>query len=336
MATSLIALKLGSTTTTIYKDGEGMVLKEPSMIAVTGSVRSREIRAVGSAAKRLVGRTSDGLQVVSPISGGVVTDSELAAAMLKQFLKQIEIRQGFIKDNVRAILCVPLGINLIERKTLEKVCYDAGISDVIMIPAIICSAVGDGIRVDTPEGRLLVNIGGGATNIAVVANNQIITGLSIAVGGSNITVAIEKLIEEKYNLRISEGSAEELTETICSLYSDSSLSGEITGVNLETKESTTINVSSNDVHVIVDHYYSKIVEAIASCIANCPPDIVKDISLTGIHLFGGGAQISGIEKYMRDKTGLPVHISENVKTDIFGAAKLLDDPAALRDILLNV
>ncbi|MBQ9789970.1 MAG: rod shape-determining protein [Clostridia bacterium] len=336
MATTLLALKLGSTTTTIYKDGEGLVLKEPSMIAVTGSIRSREIRAVGSEAKRLLGRTSDGLQVISPISGGTVTDSELASLMLKRFLKQIEIRQGIFKDNVRALLCVPLGINLVERKTLEKVCYDAGISDVIMIPAIICSAVGDNIDISSSEGKLLVNIGGGATNIAVCANNQIITGLSASVGGANISVAIEKLVEEKHNLRVGPGAAEALKENICSLYPDSSLSGEITGVNKETKESTTVTVTSNDVYVIVDHYYSRIVDAIASCVANCPPDIVKDVSLTGIHVFGGGAFVPGLERYLKAKTGLPVHISENAKTDIFGAAKLIDDPSALRDILLNV
>ena len=162
------------------------------------------------------------------------------------------------------------------------------------------------------------------------------TGLSIALGGSNITVAIEKLIQEKYNIKVGEGSAEELKDNICSLHQDSSLSGEITGVNLDTKESVTITVTSNDIHMIVSHYYGKIVEAVASCIAACPPDIVKDISMSGIYLFGGGATIPGLEKFMREKTGLPVHISENVKTDIFGAAKLMNDPNALRDILLNI
>ncbi len=336
MATTLLALKLGSTTTTIYKDGEGLVLKEPSLIAVTGSIRSREVRAVGSEAKRLLGRTSDGLQVVAPISGGTVTDSELASLMLKKFLKQIEIRQGLFKDNVRAILCVPLGINLVERKTLEKVCYDAGISDVILMPAIICSAVGDDIDISSPVGKLLVNIGGGATNIAVCANNQIITGVPIALGGSNITVAIEKFVEEKYNLKVGAGSAEILKNNICSLYSDSSLMDDITGVNKDTRESTTVAVSSNEVYMIVDHYYSKIVEAISSCISACPPDIVKDISIDGIYLFGGGAFVPGLEKYMREKTGLAVHISEHAKSDIFGAGKLLSDPNFLRDLLLNV
>lgn len=336
MATSLIALKLGSTVTTIYRDGEGMVLREPSLIATAGSIKSREVRAVGNAAKRLLGRTSDGLQVISPVSGGVIIDSELASLMLKHFLKKIQTRPKLLKDNIRAIVCVPLGINITERKTLEKVCYDAGINDVILMPAIICSAIGDNIKIDTPEGRLLVNIGGGTTNIAVMANNQIITGVSIDLGGTNITVAIERLIQEKYNLRVGEGSAEELKQNIASLHEDSNLTGEISGVDLDTKESRTITISSNEIRVILEHYYSKIIEAISSCISNCPPDIIKDISLDGIHLFGGGAYISGIEKFFRDKTGLEIKISENAKTDIYGAAKLIDDPNMLRDILLNV
>jgi len=336
MASTLIALKLGSTTTTIYKDGEGMVLREPSMIAVAGSIKSREIRAVGKEAKRLQGRTSDGLQVVSPIVGGVVVDSDLAATMLKLFLKKIEMRPRLLKDNIRAILCVPLGINLTERKVLEKVCYDAGINDVILMPAIICSALGDDLSISDNIGKLLVNIGGGATNIAVIANNQIITGISINLGGSNISVAIERLIEEKYNLRVGEGSAESLKQDIQSLYEDSSLEGEISGIDLDTKESRTVTVKSNDIYLIIEHYYSKIMEAVMSVISNCPPDIVKDIMQDGMYLFGGGAYMPGLEKYIKTKTGLNAYISENAKTDIFGAAKLINDPNLLRDILLNI
>jgi len=335
MASTLLALKLGSTTTTIYREGEGMVLREPSMIATIG-IKSREVKAVGSEAKRLLGRTSVGLQVVSPISGGVIVDSECASLMLKHFLRKIETRPKLIKQGIRAIVCVPLGINLTERKVLEKVCYDAGINDVILLPAIVCSAVGDDIPIDQNFGRLLVNIGGGATNIAVMANNQIITGLSLNLGGSNITVAVEKLIEEKYNIRPLEGLTEDLKKEIQSLHTDSSLEGEITGVDKETRESRTVIVKSNDIYVIVEHYYGKIMEAVMSVVSNCPPDIVRDIMEDGMHIFGGGAYLSGFEKFVKDRTGLEPKVSENAKTDIFGAAKLINNPNMLRDILLNV
>lgn len=336
MASTLIALKLGSTLTTIYREGEGLVLREPSLIAVSGTIRSREIKAVGNNAKKLIGRTGDGQEVISPVSSGIIVDSELATEMLKRFLKQIENHPKLFKSNIRAIVCVPLGISLVERKTFEKVCYNAGINDVILVPAIICSAYGEDIDVESPQGKLLVNIGGGATNIAVMANNQIITGLSIAVGGTNITIAITKLIEEKYNLKVSPLAAEELKQNITSLYPDSKLAADITGIDKETKESKTVSISSNEIHLIVEHYYTKIVEAINTCLSNCPPDIIKDVVEDGIYLFGSGAFVSGLEKFFKEKTGLPIKIGEHAKTDIYGAAKLINNPNALRDILLNV
>ena len=336
MASTLIAIKLGSTLTTIYREGEGLVLREPSLIAVSGTIRSREIKAVGKEAKKLIGRTGDGQEVISPISSGIIVDSELATEMLKRFLKQIEVHPKLFKGNIRAIVCIPLGISLVERKTIEKVCYNAGINDVILIPAIICSAYGEDIDVEGPQGKLLVNIGGGATNIAVMANNQILTGLSVAVGGTNITVAITKLIEDKYNLKVSPLAAEELKQNIISLYPDSKLEAEITGIDKDTKESKTITVSSNEVHMIVEHYYSKIIEAINACLANCTPEIIKDVAEDGIYLFGSGAFVSGLERFFKEKTGLPIKIGEHAKTDIYGAAKLINNSNALRDILLNV
>ena len=335
MASTLLAIKLGSTTTTIYREGEGMVLREPSMIATIG-IKAREVKAVGKDAKRLIGRATAGLQVTSPISGGVVVDSECATLMLKTFLKKIESRPKLIKQGIRAIVCIPLGINLTERKVLEKVCYDAGINDVILLPAIVCSAVGDDIPIDQNIGKLLLNIGGGATNIAVMANNQIVTGISLNLGGSNITVAVEKLIEEKYGIKVVDGMTEDLKKEIQSLYPDSSLESDISGIDIETKESRTVTVKSNDIYLIVEHYYGKIMEAVMSVVSNCPPDIIRDIMEDGIHIFGGGAYLSGFEKFVKDRTNLEPKVSENAKTDIFGAAKLINNPNMLRDILLHI
>ena len=159
MSKQLIALKLGSTVTTIYKQGEGMVLKEPSL------------KAIGKDAKRMQGRTNGAISVISPINAGIITDSDMATEMLKGFLKRIFPRR-FFKPNIKAILCVPLGISIAEKKTFEKVCYNAGIADVTLIPAIICSAIGDSIPINTTTGKLLVNIGGGCTNIAAMAESS--------------------------------------------------------------------------------------------------------------------------------------------------------------------
>ena len=332
MNKQLIALKLGSTITTIFKQGEGLVLKEPSMIAVSGYLKSREIKAVGKEAKRMQGRTSGNISVVSPINAGIITDTELASSMLKSFLKKIFPRT-FLKPNVKALLCVPLGISVEEKKAFEKVCYNAGIADVTLIPAIVCSAIGDNLPINTSTGKLLVNIGGGCTNIAAMAMNSIITGINISVGGTNMNVAIEKYILERFKLFISSGTSEKINKEIGSLLENNNASIEIQGVNIETKESESVIVSSKDIYPIMVHYYSLISDAILSVISTCPPDIQNDITREGIYLYGGHAQISGLSKFLREKLKLNILISENGKTDIFGAAKLLDNPTEYHEII---
>lgn len=331
----IIAVKLGSTTTTIYKQGEGLVLREPSLIAVAGSLKSREIKAIGNEAKRMQGRTSGAINVIAPINAGIITDSDLASAMLKGFLKRIFPRK-LIKPNVKAILCVPLGISINEKKAYEKVCYNAGIADVTLIPAIICSAIGENLPINTSTGKLIVNIGGGCTNIAAMAMNNIITGVNISVGGSNINMAIEKYILERFNLYVSDGTGEKVKQEVASLLENNSSSTEIQGVNIETKESESAVITSKDTYPILAHYYSKIAEATASVIAACPPDIAADITREGIYVFGGHSQISGISKFLRDKLKINVNISETGKTDIVGAAKLLDNPTEYHAILRSL
>ena len=160
MNKQLIALKLGTTITTIFKQGEGLVLKEPSLIATVGHLKDREIKAIGSDAKHLQGRTSGNVNIISPINLGVISDSEMATEMLKGFLKRIFPRQ-LLKPNIKALVCVPLGITINEKKAFEKVCYNAGIADVTLIPAVVCSAIGEDIPISTAAGKLIVNIGGG-------------------------------------------------------------------------------------------------------------------------------------------------------------------------------
>lgn len=331
----LIALKLGSTTTTIFKQGEGLVLKEPSLIAVSGYLKSKEIKAVGKDAQRMLGRTSGSVSVVSPINAGVITDTELASAMLKNFLKRIFPRT-FLKPNIKAILCVPLGISIDEKKAFEKTCYNAGIADVTLIPAIVCSAIGDNIPVHTSTGKLLVNIGGGCTNIAAMAMNSIITGVNISVGGCNINTAIEQYILEKHKLLTSRGSGDKVNKEIGSLLENNIASYEIQGVHIETKDSESAIITSKEIYPIANHYYSLICDAIISVIASCPPDIQTDISREGVYIFGRNSQISGLSRFLREKLKINIHISENGKTDIFGAAKILDNPTEYHELLRSL
>ena len=330
-----IALKLGSTITTIFKQGEGLVLKEPSMIAISGSLKSVEIKAVGKEAKRMQGRVSSAVNVVYPVNNGIITNSELATVMLKHFLKKVFPRK-FLKPNIKAILCVPLGITLKERKTFEKVCYNAGIADVTIIPAIICSAIGDEVPVNTSTGKLLVNIGGGTTNIAVMAMNNVIAGINVGIGGTSIEKAIEKNIAEKFNIRIGEGIAEKIKEETLSLLESDTASIEIQGINLSTKETESKIITSKDIYPVATYYYGKIAEAVAGVINVCPPDIINDIKHEGLYLFGSNCEISGITKFFKSKLGINVIVYDHNRTDIIGAAKILDNPTQYQELLKSI
>ena len=335
MASIFLAIKLGSTTTTIFRQGDGLVLKEPSLIAVSGSMKNREVKAIGYEAARLMGRTADNINVVAPIANGLINNVELATSMLRGFVKKVCPDQLF-KPNIKALICVPLGISLTDKKVIQKVCYSAGISDVTIIPAIICSAIGQDIDIENKYGKLVVNIGGGCTNIAVIANNNIIHGISLSLGGSKINMAIEQYISEKYNLQISSNSAEKIKQEVGSLFANYSATSDIVGLDLSTKENSTLTIHSKEIFPIIEHYYSLIAEAVTTVINMCPPDIIGDINKSGIYISGSQSTLPGLDKFFKKQLNIPANVNETSKTDIWGASKLLDDPLWLKKILLQL
>ena len=335
MASILLAIKLGSTTTTIFRQGDGLVLKEPSLIAVAGNIKEREIKAIGYEAQRLVGRSSSNIKVVSPVVNGVINNVDLATAMLRGFVRKV-CPDKLFKPSIRAVVCVPLGISEADKKIIQKVCYSAGISDCIIMPAIICSAIGLDLDLEGKYGKLVVNIGGGCTNIAVIANNSIINGISASIGGTKINTAIEKYVLDKYNLQISNSTAEKLKQDIASLFETYTATTDIDGIDVITKENKTVAITSHEIYPIMDYHYNKICQAIETVVNMCPPDIISDIYKDGGYF--GGSQIiyPGLEKYLKKKLNMPIHISDKSKTDIWGAGKLLDDPLWLKKILLQI
>lgn len=338
MGTIMLAIKLGSSTTTIYKENEGFLLKEPSLVAITGSVKGKEVCAVGFEAKRLQGRTgADNLtSVVAPIYEGVITDSELACEMLKKFIAKVCPKKLF-KPNIRALVCVPLGITLSEKLAFEKTCYQAGISDVILVPSIMCSAVGKGIDISSTVANMVVGIGGGCTDIAVVGSNTLINGVNVGMGGTNIDKAIEQQILAKFNLIIGDNTAERIKREIGSLYINDTNEIEITGQDNATKESRSITVNAMDIYPAVEHYYSKIADAISSVLAVCPPDVVADVTKNGIYFVGGDSKIIGLEKYFKTKLNIAIEtIDEADNVDIMGAAELLENNELLKKVLVNM
>lgn len=333
MASILLAIKLGTTTTTIFRQGDGLVLKEPSLIAVSGSIKNREVKAIGYEAKNMVGRTASNVSVISPIDGGLIINTDLASAMLRGFVRKV-CPDKLIKPNIRAILCVPVGITPADKKTFQKVCYSAGINDVMILPAIICNAIGLDLDIENNYGKLIVNIGGGCTNIAVIAGNTIVSGVSVTIGGTNINTAIEQYILETYNIKISEASAEKIKQDIASLFSAYAAACDVEGIDLSTKDTKIITITSNEIYPIMDYYYSKICQAIETVINSCPNDIISDIYKDGGHFSGSQTIYPGLEKYLKRKLNMRIDISDMGKTDIWGAGKLLNEPLWLKKLIL--
>lgn len=327
-----IAIKLGSCNTSIFKQGEGIVLFEPSLVAYSGSGKDRDIKAVGTRAKRMQGRTDDQTFVMSPIFEGKITDTELACVMLKSFLNKV-IKRGIIKPKIKAVVCIPLGLTLSDRKAFEKVCYSVGIQDVVLVPSIICGAIGYNFPVSEPNGVCLVNIGGGSTDIAVVSLNSIIEGVNVGVGGEVLDKAIEKHIANKFGVQVGLGVAEIIKEEVGSLYKNDSSNAEVTGLDIETKMARSVIVESQDLYDVLEGYYSKIAEAIKSILNECPPNIVQDIDKKGIYLMGGASLITGAEQYFRKELGLNIKVEDyTTAIDVLGAGKLLSDAKLLKEL----
>lgn len=334
MSTTYIGLKLGSTTTCIYKSGNGIVLKEASLIAMPTNMKLKEPKAIGNDAKKLIGRTSDNVTVFSPVSNGIIQYDDLAVLMLKGFLKKIFPNKTF-GENIKAVLCVPLGISAEEKKQFEVVCFKSGIADVFIIPDVISFALGSGIDIKSESSAFIVNIGGDTTNIASISNLSIINGYNLNIGGSIINIAIAKYIEDSHGVHISAEQAERLKIEICSLFENYSASTTITGIDKSTNLKQEVSITATELYPIINHYYSKIAELIGSVIQSSDPEIVADISRNGIYFYGGGTHIVGLEKFMFDKLKFKINVSDIQYANILGIAELIKYPQMLKKIVKN-
>ena len=337
MSTIMLAIKLGSSNTAIYKQNEGFALIEPTLVAVSSSAHNKEVVAVGFQAQKLLNKVSENsISVFSPVNEGVITDSEMATALLKEFIAKVCPKKLF-KPNIRALVCVPLGLTLTERLTFEKVCYNAGITDIILVPSIICSAIGIGKDVSADKSSLVVGIGGGCTDIAIIGQNMLINGVNIGMGGQNIDKAIEQQVLSNFNLIISDSTAEKLKKDIGSLYLNDYNELEISGKDMETSETRSVIVTASDIYPAVEHYYSKIAESVLSLLSICSPDVNADVNQSGIAFVGGDSKIPGIEKYYKTKLNLDVSSFVDAEDlEMLGASKLLNNPTVLKRLLINI
>lgn len=335
MSTQYIGLKLGSIHTAIFKPGNGLVLKEASMIAMPTNPKNKDVYAVGDNAKKLKDRLPQNMVVYSPISNGTIQYDDLALLMLKEFLKKIFPNKTF-GQNIKALLCVPLGITPEEKKAFELTCYKAGIADICLVPEVICSAIGNGININCEKANMIVDIGGDSTNIAILSNFNIVSAYNISIGGAIINSAIIKYINETYKLIISNEQAEQIKLDICSLMENYYASIEIDGYNYLTNLKESVSISSTELFPIIKHYYGKIATVINSIIKQCEPQILEDLSENGIHFFGGSSYMIGIDKFFQTQTSFKVRVAVNSNASMIGAGELISRPQILHKLLKNI
>ncbi|MDD7158316.1 MAG: rod shape-determining protein [Firmicutes bacterium] len=330
-----IALDIGTCYTSVFVENQGIVLREPTLIAYTGKDDTRKLGCVGDQAADIIGKAPDNTTVVRPVHGGYISDPAAATMMLGQYLNKINVEKSFF-TRINAVLAVPTGLSVEERKQYGDVCYDAGIANVDMVDNIMLSALSMNLPVDAASGSLVVNIGGGSTEIALISLCGIITGCSVSIGGDMMDAAICDYVVGKYGLRISKALARKIKEEIGSLYPNDNAGLEIKGVNSKTLVPATCTVYATDVYESLMPYYSKVSEAVRDVIKTCPKSFAADLTEKGVYVTGGASRILGLDRVMRKALDLDVHISAHPDySACAGGGKLLSNRELLKRILGN-
>ncbi len=319
MAKIHLILEIGSSNTYIYRIGKGLLLAEPTLVAM--KYGKEEPFAVGFSAKKLIGKTSEAITVISPIENGVIKNKKLTIEMLKVFYNKV-VPTKTVFDTVDVSLCISNGLTEKQIEDYKEVIYSIGIGNVDTLYSSIVSLVGADVNINKPSAVISLNIGGGTTDFAVVSLNEIVTGFSINFGGIDMDEAIRQYIYNEKGLEISIISAEKLKNECLSMYPNDTSNMEVSGIDIETKKPRSEIILSTDLRLAVLHFIDNICSGIEHLINLCSPEIASDIAPNGIVLTGGVANLVGIDDYITKKVSLPCHIpDEPTLATIVGGAK---------------
>lgn len=325
-----IGIDLGTATTLVYVRGEGIVLCEPSVVAVYKS--TGEVLAVGEEAKRMLGKTPGSISATRPMKGGVIADFDVAEEMLRYFIKKVNARKFF---GLRVVVAVPSGITEVEKRAVKDSALRAGAREVITVEEPIAAAIGVGLPIAEPQGSMIIDIGGGTTEIAVISLSDVVYARSIRVGGDEMDIAIIEHMKKQYNLMIGERTAEEIKIKIGSAWPlEEELTIEVRGRDLITGLPKFIKASSEEVREALQIPLKEIVEAVKVTLERTPPELAADLIERGIVLAGGGSLLRGLDKLISEETGLASFVADDPMTAVaLGTGKILEDPRALKTIL---
>lgn len=318
-----IAVDLGTANTLIHVKGEGIVLNEPSVVALDRE--TKKIRGVGLEAKRMLGRTPDGIMAVRPMKDGVIADFDVTEKMLRYFLALV-IDKHVFKVKPRVVVCVPSGITEVEKRAVRDSALGAGAKEVLMVTEPMAAAIGVGLPVESPTGNMVIDIGGGTTEIAVIALSGLVSDTSIRTGGDELDVSIVQFMRKNYNLLIGEPTAEQIKIQIGSAYPvGDEREMEVKGRDLVSGIPKTVRVHSSEIREAIQEPVQQIVDAVRRALEITPPELASDIVDRGIVMTGGGALIRGLDVLLSHETGLPIHVDEDPLTCVVrGVGKILD------------
>jgi len=323
-----MGIDLGTATTLVYIKGQGIVLCEPSVVAMHKG--TGHVLAVGEEAKRMLGRTPGNIVAIRPMKDGVISDFEITEAMLRYFIKKVHSRRVLVRPAM--VVAIPSGITEVEKRAVRDSAEKAGARSVDLIEEPKAAAVGAGLPVEDPAGNMIVDIGGGTTEFAVISLGGIVYSQSIRIAGDEMDEAIIDYLGKTYNLMIGERTAEEIKIRIGSAYSlDEELSMDVRGRDLISGLPKTITVTSVEIREALQGPVRAIVDGSKSTLEHTPPELAADLIDRGIVMAGGGALLRGLDKLIAEETGLPVHIADDPLTAVvLGTGKTLDMPARLR------
>jgi len=303
-----IGIDLGTANTLVYVRDRGIVIREPSVVAIQAG--TNRVLAVGEEAKKMLGRTPGNIVAIRPLKAGVIADFEITEAMLRYFIRKVHNRRMMVRP--RVIVAVPSGITEVEKRAVKDSATHAGAREVYLIEEPMAAAIGVGLPVQEPAGNMIVDIGGGTTEVALISLAGIVLSRSVRVGGDEMDEAIVQYMKRVYNLMIGERTAEEIKIAIGSAYPmGEETNMEVKGRDLVAGLPKTLTITSEEVRDALQEPISAIVEAIRITLERCPPELSADLVDRGLVLAGGGALLRGIDKLIAEQTGLPVHVAED-------------------------
>jgi rod shape-determining protein MreB len=328
-----IGIDLGTASTLVYLKSEGIVLSEPSVVAIEAGTSN--VLAVGEEAKRMLGRTPGNIVAIRPMRDGVIADFEITESMLRYFIKKVHNSRRLVRP--RIVIAVPSGITEVEKRAVKDSALHAGAREVFMLEEPVAASIGVGLPIQEPSGNMIIDIGGGTTEMAVISLAGVVFSKSIRIGGDEMDEAITNYLKRTYNLMIGERTAEEIKIRIGSGYPlEEEMTMEVRGRDLVAGLPKMITVTSEEVREALSEPITQIVEAVRITLERTPPELSADLIEKGLILAGGGSLLRGLDKLIAEETGLPVHLADDPLTAVvLGTGKVLSELRYLKRLSLS-